>query len=261
MKYSLNDIFVVPAPVSTIESRAECSPYYSNGMLPLFTAPMSSVVGLENYKIFERNKINPIIPRTIELKNRKELCLKTWCAFSLDEFIDMTHSDEFINCEKTFMLIDIANGHMLKLHEAIKFAKNKFGNKIVIMAGNIASPETYRLLSDAGADFIRLGIGSGCFTGNMKVKTDNGLINIKDIKIGDNVLTHTGEYSTVDNIMSYSKDEEILEINGIECTKNHEFYVVENKYKNLINDNNYKEYAKWISAEELNKNIHLLIEL
>ena len=50
IKYSYNDISIVPAVISDIEHRAECNPYDDKGMLPLFTAPMDSVVNLENFK-------------------------------------------------------------------------------------------------------------------------------------------------------------------------------------------------------------------
>lgn len=166
MKYSLNDVFVVPASVSTIESRSECCPYYEDGMLPLFTAPMASVVDFINCDLFRQNKLNPILPRTIELRLRLSLCDKYWCAFSLDEFIEITKVPKIKRDNKQFLVIDIANGHMLKLHEAIRKAKEIHGDNIVIMAGNIANPETYRILSEAGADYVRVGIGTGscCLT-------------------------------------------------------------------------------------------------
>lgn len=164
MKYSLNDIFVVPAPVSDIESRSECVPYNRDGMLPLFTAPMTSVVDENNYSIFEKNKIAPIIPRNISYERRYELCNTVWCAFSLSEFIELYNTKKV--GEKVFALIDIANGHMKKLHDAIKDAKSLLGDNLIIMAGNVANPETYGLLSDAGADYVRIGIGTGsvCIT-------------------------------------------------------------------------------------------------
>ena len=51
LKYSYNDIMVKPAILSTIEHRAECNPFDENGMLPLFTAPMDSVVNKNNFEL------------------------------------------------------------------------------------------------------------------------------------------------------------------------------------------------------------------
>ena len=166
MKYTLDDIFIVPAAVSDIDSRSECNPHHSNDMLPLFTAPMTSVVGLDNYQIFKDNKINPIIPRSVKISDRVKLCSKTWCAFSLDEFIHYTEMLIEPTVESLFILIDIANGNMRKLHIAIINAKEKFGDKISIMADNVANPKTYETLSDIGVDYVRIGIGTGsvCIT-------------------------------------------------------------------------------------------------
>ena len=46
---------VVPAKVSSIEHRAECDVFHKDGYLPIFTAPMSTVVNLNNYELFEQN--------------------------------------------------------------------------------------------------------------------------------------------------------------------------------------------------------------
>lgn len=168
MKYTLNDIFIVPAPLSDINSRSECNPYHENGVLPLFTAPMSSVVDQNNYKLFIENNITPIIPRTVDFSNRKELLLnEIWCAVSIDEFDEVIKMVTIIDKnKKIFVLIDVANGHMKKLHNKIRYAKSIHGDNLIIMAGNIANPETYRLLSEAGADYVRVGIGTGsvCIT-------------------------------------------------------------------------------------------------
>jgi len=160
MLYSLNDVAIMPASSSSIEHRCECNPYMPDGMLPLFTAPMSTVVDLTNYKKYIKNKINPILPRTENIQTRLQKMNYVWCAFSLDEF-KLYFLDTYANGKSMHVLIDIANGGMVKLLNYIKSAKKKYGSKIVIMAGNVANPETYVNLSLAGADYVRLSVGAG----------------------------------------------------------------------------------------------------
>jgi glutamate synthase domain-containing protein 2 len=58
------------------------------------------------------------------------------------------------------ILIDMANGHMSRLIEIVKEIKEKWPS-INLMVGNVANPLTYKNLAMAGADLIRLGVGTG----------------------------------------------------------------------------------------------------
>ena len=161
-KYSYNDIMVVPSELTYICSRSECNCLYPNGMMPIFTAPMDTVVGLDNYKLFEQNNIIPIIPRTVDLHKRLEIMNEGyWIAVSLNEFKSMF----FPSGKTSRVLIDIANGHMQCLYEEVKKKKEEYDG-LVIMVGNIANPETYRYCMDAGVDAVRCSIGTGsmCIT-------------------------------------------------------------------------------------------------
>ena len=55
--YSYNDLTIVPSVISNISSRSECDPYIDNDkkLLPIFTAPMASVVNENNLDIFLEN--------------------------------------------------------------------------------------------------------------------------------------------------------------------------------------------------------------
>ena len=159
MLLSFNDICLVPSIVSDIEHRSECSPYLDNDMLPLFTAPMTSVIDENNWKIFKENKINTIIPRSVSWETRLDLSDTTFIAVSLSEFEEIVKCVDFSDCR--YICIDIANGHMKKLLDLCKKAKSIFGNRIQIMAGNIANPDTYYEYAKAGIDYIRCGIGGG----------------------------------------------------------------------------------------------------
>ncbi len=155
MKLDWNDISIVPEALSSISSRSEIDPFL-NGKLPLFTAPMDTVIDENNIKDFESNNINICLPRNIKydvVKNDDY-----FYSYGLDEIIEMFNSDATFPKK---VLIDVANGHMQKLWDISKSIKEKFGSNIELMVGNIANPEAYRKYCEIGVDWIRVGIGGG----------------------------------------------------------------------------------------------------
>lgn len=141
MLYSYNDVTIIPAEISYITHRSECNPFYYNDRLPIFTAPMSSIVNLNNIDTYVKNHITPIIPRNIPFEERLNLCNSGyWVAMSLDEFKNL--DSLVLNPELSYKIcVDVANGHMASLYNAIKDVKKKFPS-IIIMTGNIANPDT-----------------------------------------------------------------------------------------------------------------------
>ena len=166
--YSYKDITILPSIISNIEHRGSCNPYYDNGLLPLFTSPMDTVVGEENFSSFYNESIVPILPRTIDVNKRlKNSTDGKWSAYSLSEFERLfCNGLNVIQSDSILALIDVANGHMSKILDVSRRAKNLYGDKITIMAGNIANPQTYIQYAEAGIDYCRCGIGGGncCIT-------------------------------------------------------------------------------------------------
>lgn len=158
------------------------------------------------------------------------------------------------------LCIDIANGYIPNLINFVKKIREKYPD-LIIMVGNVVTGDMVQDLILNGADIVKVGIGPGCFTGDMLVQTDTGLKPIKDIEENDRVLTHTGNYHKVINKFCYNHHKEIIKINNIECTPNHQFYVIDKKDKELVNDDNYNKYAKWVSAIDLDEEKHLLLKI
>lgn len=161
--FGIQEVCIYPKAITNIRSRSQCSPLI-NGKLPLFTAPMTSVIDNKTYKIYEENNINVIIPRTVPIYERARFFDKCFVAMGLDEmeeYVKLNYK-EMAKLESINILIDISNGHMRRLANSIRDLKRIFRNKISIMCGNIANPLTFQYLSEAGADYIRVGIGAGC---------------------------------------------------------------------------------------------------
>lgn len=159
--YSLDDVAIQPCVTSMITSRSECNVYDANNMLPIFTAPMPTVVDEHMYQRYVKNKINAIIPRTTSLKKRIGMCNKMFVAFSLNEFVEIFIDNNFETNEKFYVLIDMANGHLQSLFIACSKAKSKYKDNLILMVGNIANPETYRRFCDIGVDYCRCSVGTG----------------------------------------------------------------------------------------------------
>jgi len=169
LKYDFDDILISPAVSSSIHSRKTVSVLDSNGMLPLFTAPMDTVIELDHRKIFTDNHIYPVIPRTQTQSFNTGDCrqVKDWVALSLDQFEKLFFSDHpVLNSDPVRVCIDIANGHMQRLLDVVVKARKRYSDSLVLMVGNVANPLTFIELSRAGADYVRVGVGngSGCST-------------------------------------------------------------------------------------------------
>lgn len=81
---------------------------------------------------------------------------------------------------------------------------------------------------DAYANSERSRVTMLCFSGETLVLTDQGLVPIKDVRVGDNVLTHRNRWRSV--VATASRKADTIRVKGrghygIECTPEHPFYV------------------------------------
>jgi len=259
-KFDFKDITIVPEKLSFIESRKEVNSRNSNGLLPIMVSPMDTVIDSNNCDTFIKNNLCVCLPRGVNHHSPN-----IFHSISLDDFENMVnwYSDEFVYDEPTYILVDIANGHMNKLHNLCnEFVKNKKLENHKLMVGNVANPETFKLLCEIGVDYVRVGIGGGCFIDGSKVTTEDGYKDIEKIKIGDRVLTHTGEFREVLGVKRIEYNTELIRINdNITCTPDHRFYVLNRKFIDIVNDENIHNLCEWVSAEDLRENSeYLLIE-
>ncbi len=161
MKFDFDDILIKPTMCTVIDSRKAINPYMDGLKLPLFTAPMDTVINQDNLHIFESN-FHICLPRL----NNNAVSNKHFYSYGYDDFYKVFDKLELKPDETVYALIDVANGHMYKLHDYVHKFKDKFGKQLVLMVGNVATPETFGHLQEAGADYIRVGIGNGngCLT-------------------------------------------------------------------------------------------------
>lgn len=160
MLYSLDEICLIPSSVSDVESRGDVTVLTNKNRYPLFAAPMSCLIDENNYEEFEVNGINTIIPRSVKWESRLDFLMNGhWVALGFKEAKWLTTN--IIPSEKIRVCIDQANGHMTKLLNLCKELKDKYGERIRIMTGNIANPYTYREYARVGVDYVRVGIGGG----------------------------------------------------------------------------------------------------
>lgn len=177
LKYGYNDISIVPEKITRVEHRFSVNPFDEDGNLPIFTAPMDTIVDEKNIYSFINNSIIPVIPRNISFEIRYNFLKNStfFVAFSLTE-TEMIFLQEdfkapygefrkFLKREQGIthcsLCIDVANGHMKKLIDVISKIKNEYGDSVKIMSGNIANPETYEAYNDAKCDYVRVSIGTG----------------------------------------------------------------------------------------------------
>ena len=164
--YSFSEIGLVPIRISNVQSRKDVDPFDEDKKLPIFVAPMTCLLDSDNFSSFLSSKVIPIYPvYAKDTRDESILNQPYWISVTLAEFKNwfIDNTTPITSCK---VLIDCANGHMAKLYDYVRQAKEKYGDKLTIMIGNIANPWTYWVCCEAGVDYVRIGIGggSGCTT-------------------------------------------------------------------------------------------------
>lgn len=166
--FDFDDMLIQPAVHTSIRSRKEVNPRYELEMLPLMTAPMDTVIDTNNALEFQKRGIWPIMPRKSNTFTERMRHIYFF-SYGLEEFETEFLTNGNISVPNTppiLALIDIANGHMDALYDVAKKAKKMYKDKLSLMIGNIANPETFYDFASIGVDYVRIGIGNGngCLT-------------------------------------------------------------------------------------------------
>lgn len=272
---SYDDVLLVPQ-YSDIESRkdvdigntldTERNLHFS---LPIISSPMDTITEEKMAIALARMGGLGIVHRynTIEKQTKMaeiifENISPTKVGFAIGITGDyMERATELCDLGARILCLDVAHGDHILMQRALSQLRDKLGDKPHLMAGNVATLDSCNRLAVWGANSIRVGIGGGCFVPTTLVNTESGLKKIEDIKVGDKVFSHTGKLQPVIDTLTFDRNEEIISINGIDCTKNHEFYVLDKENANCVNEENIHLFARWVHAEKLDMEKHLLIEL
>ena len=96
---------------------------------------------------------------------------------------DEARADALVNAGVDVLVLDTAHGHSKGVMETVKLFKKRYGDRVDIVAGNIATAEAAKALVDAGADGIKVGIGPGsiCTTRVVAGVGDGGIKQSGDV--------------------------------------------------------------------------------
>lgn len=186
-----DDVLLVPQ-YSEIESRNQVDlknnlGFYPTLEVPIISAPMDTVTGVEMaVKICELGGLG-IIHRYNSIEDQFNMVfdVKEQGATIVGAAIGVTgdyleRAEELVKAGVDVLCIDIAHGHHSSMRNALKAVKTAFPTTH-IMAGNIATGEAYKELTEWGADSIKVGIGNGSIC-STRIHTGHGFPSVSALQ-------------------------------------------------------------------------------
>tara|TARA_B100000902_G_C27295547_1_gene909651 strand:+ start:734 stop:1906 length:1173 start_codon:yes stop_codon:yes gene_type:complete len=92
----------------------------------------------------------------------------------------LERAQELVKANCKILCVDVAHGHHISVREALKNLKKKFGQDVILIAGNVATAKAFEDLSRWGADAIRVGIGGGSIC-STRIQTGHGVPTLQSI--------------------------------------------------------------------------------
>ena len=173
---SFDDVLLVPQ-YSEISSRedVDLTSYLTPKLslkLPFMSANMADVTGVEMATTLGKLGALGVLPRFMTADDEADMVSKVKREGVVASASVGLRNGMFDRAEKlvkagaSILFLDVAHGHMQKAIEATKSLRQKFGNSVDIVSGNVATYEGANDLFRSGADSVKVGVGPGsiCIT-------------------------------------------------------------------------------------------------
>lgn len=179
-----------------LEAAAKILQNYKIEKLPVVDKD-NKLIGLVTYKDITKAKDKPMACKD----SKGRLCVAAGVGVTHDT---MERVDALVEASVDAIVIDTAHGHSRGVVEMLKQVKAKYPNLDVVV-GNIATGEAAKMLADAGADAVKVGIGPGsiCTT---RVIAGVGVPQLSAIYDVAKALEGTGVPLIADGGIRYSGD-------------------------------------------------------
>lgn len=181
---------------TNLEAAAEILQQYKIEKLPVIDSN-NKLVGLITYKDITKAKDKPSACKDAQGRLR----VAAGVGVTADTFDRIS---ALVEAGADAIVIDTAHGHSKFVIEVLKEAKKKFPN-VDIIVGNIATGDAAKMLAEAGADAVKVGIGPGsiCTT---RVIAGVGVPQLSAIYDVAKALKGTGIPIIADGGLRYSGD-------------------------------------------------------
>jgi GMP reductase len=169
-KLDFKDVLIVPKK-TTMKSRRDVSIKrkitFKNGKtwegVPVISSNMDSVTNYKTCDVLRKHDFISCFPKYLN-----KIFLSDKIPFPNSYMLSCGTLDEDVKIIKNiinktnilFICIDVANGYMDSLNRTCRHLRDCFPG-IVIVAGNVVTPDAVEGLIKSGADIVKIGIGSG----------------------------------------------------------------------------------------------------
>ena len=198
--FSFDDILLIPR-YSELESRSNCDLSIGGVDMPIIMAPMDTVTSLDMINLFLKRNLFATIHRyfTSEVEQLKyadiasngcynNLFFAVGSVKKYRKWIDYLYENGV-----RYFCVDMAHGDSKLCVETVKYINNLFNT--MIMAGNVVTKSGFERLQDAGASYIKVGIGCGSIC---STRTSTGFGLAQGTAISDCANRKEGAYLIAD---------------------------------------------------------------
>ncbi len=130
----------------------------------------------------------------------------------------MARAEALIAAGADIICVDVAHGHSKEVNRTIRLLRDSHGDNILVIAGNVATYAGADYLAAAGADVIKVGIGSGsvCTT---RLKTGFGVPQLTAIqecrKVDRTLISDGGTKSPADAVKALAAGADFVMLGGM----------------------------------------------